>query len=355
MSIKTITTAVASQPAVPNLNMNDPSIVHLTNHVSHWMGKSEFPGWCSKEKASRMMALIIQTQPKVCVEIGVLGGSSAYPTLMALLYNKARGHQGVLHGIDPWSNAEAVRNYDSKDKNAKYWKNVPFAKIHAQFVANLKKHGLSDLCVVHKETAEKAASKFKGASIDILHIDGNHSEKSSVSDVLTYLPKVREGGYVWLNDSNRPSRKAAFAILLEKCDLVYQDQQGSYALLKKKSSVQEIKREVVVVVPTPAPAPAPASPAPQPVEVKEPVVVPAVAPVSTFPTIAEEAPVAVEEPVVVPAAAPVSTSPTIVEEAPVEVKEPVVVPVAAPVSTSQITAEEVPVEGSGDVIIRSKL
>ena len=344
-------TAATSQAVLtPTLN------AHSQHSIQHALREMQaFDGWCAQEKARLMMHLIIATKPKVCAEIGVFAGRSAYPTLMALEYNRRiEGHKGVLHAIDSWNTTEAVRNYDSKDENAKWWKTIPIGKIHAQFVANLKKHNLTDLCVIHNQASQAQAAISKIPTIDILHIDGNHSEKSSVSDVLNYLPKVREGGYVWLNDSNWPTRKAAFAILLEKCDLVYTDQQGAFALLRKKFSEQEIKKEVVVI-----PTPTPASPAPQPIvnkkpaeEVKQEVIgsdeAPVIVPVPQ--SISEEKPAEeVKQEVIASGEAPevVPVPQSISEEKPVEeVKQEVIASGEAPVvvPVPQSTSEEKPVE-----------
>ncbi|NNM43653.1 MAG: class I SAM-dependent methyltransferase [Chlamydiae bacterium] len=241
-----------------------------------------FEGWCSKEKAEKMMRLILATKPTVCVEIGVLGGKSAFPTLRALAHNN---NGGALHAIDPWSNEEAARNFDPNGEHGRFWKTVDLGKFHRQFIDKIQAHDLTRFCVVHKQTSEAAASQLP--PIDILHIDGNHSEKSSTSDVETYLPKVKEGGYIWLNDSNRPTKKEAFAILLKECDLVYRDEQSTFALLRKRE---------VVVLPIPVPEPsiekAPEEIRPSPAE-KEAAKAPAE---DVFPPAAEPPPPALQDP-----------------------------------------------------------
>ena len=245
-------------------NMNDPHIAHLKRHTLIVMDR--FDGWCPKTKASAMMDLIIATKPKVCVEIGVFGGSSVYPSLMALRHNQIRGHggnqNGILFAIDPWKNNEAVKNYDPRDENAIWWSRVDLRQILSKFIANLKQEQLSDLCVILEKTSEDAVHQIP--EIDILHIDGNHSEAASVLDVTLYLPKVKEGGYIWFDDISWVSTKKAVSMLLEKCDLIYQhqDDKGSFVLLKKRVNVPKIVEESPAVkkvkeeLPAPVTAPA---------------------------------------------------------------------------------------------------
>ena len=69
--------------------------------------------------------------------------------------------------------------------------------------------------------------------IDILYIDGNHSEPASMKDVMLYLPKVRQGGYIWYNDSIWPERQEALDLLSEECEVVKLIDDGNCILFKK--------------------------------------------------------------------------------------------------------------------------
>jgi len=226
-------------------NMNDPHIALLKRRTLIVMNR--FDGWCPKDKAAAMMDLIIATKPKVCVEIGVFGGSSVYPSLIALRHNQIRGQggnqNGILYAIDPWKNDEAVKNYDPLDENAIWWSRVNLQEILSKFVANLHREQLSDLCIILHKTSEAAISEIP-SEIDILHIDGNHSEEASVLDVNLYLPKVKEGGYIWFDDISWATTKKAISLLLEKCDILYQhqDDKCSFALFRKRVSVPKIEK-----------------------------------------------------------------------------------------------------------------
>ena len=188
-------------------------------------------GWCSDEKGSAMIDLILATKPTACVEIGVYGGSSILPTALAL---KNNGH-GVVYAIDPWNNAECVKGQDAP--NSEWWCNVDLDRIFNPYKGRLAKNQLQKYVVTLKSTAEKAASKI--GEIDILHIDGNHSEEAVMKDVQLYFPKVKRGGYIWCDDykwaiDGKRSTLKAYEILTQRCDLVLQVDDGSCILLQKR-------------------------------------------------------------------------------------------------------------------------
>ena len=189
-------------------------------------------GWCSQEKALNFIDLVLEVKPQVCVEIGVFGGSSVFPVASTLKFLK----QGVLFGIDPWSQAENVRHFNPlEDKaNSLWWSKVNFDAIHASYLTMLKKNGLEDYCITLKMTSEKAAAKIE--HIDILYIDGGHSEEAFTTDVALYLPKVRPGGYIWMNDSLWEQTQIAIESLLQECDVVKLIDNGNCILFKKKGA-----------------------------------------------------------------------------------------------------------------------
>jgi len=175
--------------------------------------QKKFDGWCEEEKVYKMMDLIYDTHPSICVEIGVFGGSSVYPTAAALSYLK----QGVIYAIDPWSKAACLEGYASDDANYKWWGSINLDSILRDFIAKMKLYGVHHRCTILRATSVDALSHFDDASIDILHIDGNHTEESALRDVLLYYPKVKSGGYIWFDDANWSSTAKAIAFLTEHC------------------------------------------------------------------------------------------------------------------------------------------
>ena len=102
--------------------------------------QAELQGWCTPEKARGMMDLIYEVKPQICVEIGVFGGASIYPTASALKFLK----QGKVYAIDPWVNSYCLDGYASDDPNYQWWSRVDLNYIHHEFV-NLDFATLADL------------------------------------------------------------------------------------------------------------------------------------------------------------------------------------------------------------------
>lgn len=206
-----------------------PSVEELKKQVADVL--PTLYGWCSAEKANSFIDLVLEEKPMICVEIGVFGGSSLFPVAAAL---KHLG-EGVIIAIEPWDKKEMLKSLDPVEDAAhlKWWSSVNFERIYFSYLHLLKRFELDEYCITMKMTSEKAVSKIMGP-IDIIYIDGNHSEAGSTQDVMLYLPKVREGGYIWLNDILWPSRQQAAEILLETCDIVKIIDNGNCVLFKKR-------------------------------------------------------------------------------------------------------------------------
>jgi len=187
-------------------------------------------GWCSVAKAIELIDLILVVEPEVYVEIGVYEGASFFPAAAAL---KFLG-KGTAFAVDPWDTFECVRYFDPvlDEKQWKWWASIDLEKAYKNFKRMLNIYRLEGVSKILRKTSLEAASEFD--AIDILHLDGDHSEAMSVKDVETYLPKVRQGGYVWLNDSLWKERAAAVDLLLEACDVVKVIESANCILFRKR-------------------------------------------------------------------------------------------------------------------------
>ena len=167
----------------------------------------ELEGWCTRHKASVMMDLVFWTKPKVVVEIGVWGGKSLIPMAFAV---KALG-EGKVYGIDPWDNQESTAG-QSDEANREWWGKVDHEMIYKGFLAKLKKFELEDYVeVIRASSADAPVIPL----IDILHIDGNHSQETSIFDVLKWVPLVRPGGLIIFDDVDWPTTKKASSLVEE--------------------------------------------------------------------------------------------------------------------------------------------
>jgi predicted O-methyltransferase YrrM len=178
-------------------------------------------GWCTLEKATKFVELIDREKPDLCVEIGVFGGSSLISQALAIKNN----NKGVIYGIDPWENAASLEEMVHQD-HKNWWGNLNFEEVYLHCKGHIKKNKLEKHCVLIKDKSENVVDQFENESIDILHIDGNHSETLSYKDATLYLPKVKVGGHIifddiwWTEENNYVTTRKAIIYLLQFCDKV---------------------------------------------------------------------------------------------------------------------------------------
>lgn len=169
-------------------------------------------GWCDPAKAIRMAEYVLQDKPEICVEIGVFAGKSAISTAFAL-QQVGRGH---LYAIDSWAASDCLVDVPKED--ADWWaNNVQLEDIFKQFVKHVATSGVESIITVMKSSSADSGSQFTH-QIDMLHIDGCHSEWSSTSDVCLWLPKVKSGGLVVMDDVNWPGTQTAVRFVEKFCD-----------------------------------------------------------------------------------------------------------------------------------------
>jgi len=188
-------------------------------------GQDPMHGWCWLEKAVAMADLILETKARCVVEIGVFGGRSLVPQAMAL---KANGDGGVIYGIDPWRSQPCLDGHND-DANNDWWAKVPWNDVYLSCVAAMARGGVEDNCVLIRADSMQAGRHWRKASIDILHVDGNHSEEASTRDVEWWVDMVKPGGYIWVDDVNWTTTCKAIAYVADRCDAVKDVSNGEQA------------------------------------------------------------------------------------------------------------------------------
>jgi len=171
----------------------------------------DLEGWCSKEKASFLIDLILARQPKIIVEIGVFGGKSLVPMALSL---KSLG-KGVVYGVDPWCADESAAGMDPE--SLKWWSELNHNYILDSLVQKINAYELNDHVSLLRVTSERCPEI---PNIDLLHIDGNHSERTSFIDVTKWVPLVKAGGYIIFDDVNWSTTAMATAWLSSHCTKV---------------------------------------------------------------------------------------------------------------------------------------
>lgn len=165
-------------------------------------------GWCSKNKAAILIDLVFMLYPKTIVEIGVWGGKSLVPMAHALRATES----GRIFGVDPWDSVESADGMDGI--NYEWWSKIDHTIILQNLRKKLVEFGLENHVILIKTTSALAPII---PDIDILHIDGNHSEKASTLDVNKWAPLVRKGGVIIFDDITWGSNGKAVQWLDENC------------------------------------------------------------------------------------------------------------------------------------------
>jgi uncharacterized protein YebE (UPF0316 family) len=153
----------------------------------HW-------GWASLNKSGYFIDCVeeicTRVDNPVCVEIGVYAGKSLLPIAMSLQRNK----KGIVYGIDPWSNEEAIKGYSGP--NETYWGTIDLKEKYEFFQNLISKFDLSKYVVTVVDASDNVP-EIK--NIDLLHIDGQHTEQA-VRDAKKFASQVTLNGYCFVDD-----------------------------------------------------------------------------------------------------------------------------------------------------------
>lgn len=169
---------------------------------------------CLNEHRSIVKKFADEIQNGIIVEIGVLGGA----TLLSL-YDSAVKNHNVIYGIDPFDKINLFNGRTEGETEALTVNQTK--RLYRSNRKNLEgiiaKYNLGETIKLIPESSSEAVKLFKDNSIDLLHIDGDHSTEGVFSDLEKYYPKMKKGkGIIIGDDFEWGSVKAG----LEKfCDL----------------------------------------------------------------------------------------------------------------------------------------
>lgn len=176
-------------------------------------------GGASLLKVFLLAELILTQNLERMVEIGVYRGRLFLPIgrLMRL-----RGH-GEIVGIDPYSVDAAIqRDVEREGIDLIEWPTtIDWDGIHDEVVAAMDRWQMGEHARLVRQRSEDAADLFEAAPIDLLHVDGNHDREAVLSDLDRFLPQIRDGGYLVLDDIAWPSVKPIYEDLAGRFDVVF--------------------------------------------------------------------------------------------------------------------------------------
>jgi hypothetical protein len=132
--------------------------------------------------------LLAVLRPALLVELGVDRGESYFAFCQATAENQT-GTRCI--GIDTWRGDKHAGGYDE----------TTFAQVSGHNRANY-----ASFSTLLRSSFDDALARFEGESIDVLHLDGLHTEAAVRHDVEAWLPKLRPGAILLLHDVRVRSR-----------------------------------------------------------------------------------------------------------------------------------------------------
>lgn len=169
-------------------------------------------GWCGPEKALALYRLVRDNDARVCVDVGVFAGKSCLSMAFACKEKKS----GIVVAVDAWE--KGLCTFDADEAARNWWStNVDLELIYRKFLTEMVATETSPYIRVLRMSSWNA-SRFVDEPIDVLHIDGSHDEFSSSCDVCYWLPRLRVGGHVCLDDYDWASLQTAVKLTRKCCD-----------------------------------------------------------------------------------------------------------------------------------------
>lgn len=97
--------------------------------------------------------------------------------------------------IDPWKQYDTIGQEDSKDKRLLAYDQNYWDDIYNRCCAGMKKHG--DRYKIIRATSVEGAKQVDQL-LDCVVVDADHTRKPFLTDIITWLPKVKDNG-LWFN------------------------------------------------------------------------------------------------------------------------------------------------------------
>lgn len=191
--------------AVVSLSLGSNGTIDI-NQFSNW---DSIHGWCTVDKRDKLIKIVKELNPSVCVELGVFGGKSLLPVAVA------SGKNTRVYGVDAWA-ADASLEGINAAANDEWWKNIDYEYMFNYTRELMETHGVGGKVQLMRMTSRDAVEVFENETIDLLHQDSNHSEEVSCMEVELYHNKLRVGGIWVFDDTNWETTKKAQALLETK-------------------------------------------------------------------------------------------------------------------------------------------
>jgi glycosyltransferase involved in cell wall biosynthesis len=204
---------------------------------------SDTGGGSSFAKVSLVAALAELQRLTTFIEIGVYRGRSFFP----IAWSFAR-RQGMSFGVDPYTRAAAIEADlpgEVADTVRRFIETTDYERLYREAQQRLFELGLQGSAHLLRLTSDSAIEMFRrmNTQAGLVHVDGNHDTRCVTADVANYVPLLREGGLLVLDDINWSSVQPAFQYCSERLDLIHRsDTFAIFARLADKARADELRR-----------------------------------------------------------------------------------------------------------------
>jgi predicted O-methyltransferase YrrM len=169
---------------------------------------AKLDGWCTPEKALKLVDVVETHKLKTCVELGVFAGKSLLPIAVAA------GADATVIGVDAWSAPASIEGTNDT-ANDEWWEKIDYDHFY-KYTRDLMDNYDRKNVQLWRDKSVNVFHKFEDGTIDLLHQDSNHSEEISCAEVCIYHNKVRPGGIWVFDDTDWPSTQKAQKLLVGK-------------------------------------------------------------------------------------------------------------------------------------------
>ena len=159
-------------------------ISHVVKHI---------PGFTSPEFLTELYRMALGK--RMVVEIGAFKGRST-----AVL---AKACSGLVYSIDIWDNR--MYSPDTFDEKDGYATSIDKCLAYRIWFHNMRLLGVDTKVLPMIGNSHWLERYFPPKSIDLLFVDGDHSEHMVLKDLQLYLPKLGDGGVMCGDDYDMPS------------------------------------------------------------------------------------------------------------------------------------------------------
>lgn len=183
----------------------DPALLDLLTTIDEALATIALDdgGGLTSLKAHAFARLVLAERPSLLVDVGVLHGRSTIALALAARY--VPGARVV--GVDPFdaaAYADPAQDHVHGEAVADWIATFDFDRAYADVELRIRALRLAGRCRILREPSLRAAERFEAGTVDLLHLDADHGAASVQADLAAWLPRLRPGAVLMLDDISWP-------------------------------------------------------------------------------------------------------------------------------------------------------